>query len=125
MAAAPETIYDAVGEVGIACLVQAFYAQVPTDEILGPMYVPAELPESERRLRDFLIYRFGGPDRYIVERGNPRLRIRHAPFVVDQIARNRWVQLMLHAIQSADFTPEISGALEAFFKETATFLINH
>jgi hemoglobin len=122
--ASPETIFDAVGEAGITRLVRGFYAQVPTDEILGPMYQPAELPAAELRLRDFLVYRLGGPDRYIAERGPPRLRIRHAPFAVNQAARDRWLQLMLQALQTADFPAEVANALTNFFADTATFLIN-
>lgn len=124
MSSSPETVFEVVGEAGITRLVRAFYEQVPEDEILGPMYPPTEMLEAERRLRDFLIYRFGGPDRYIQERGNPRLRIRHAPFVINQAARDRWLQLMVHALQRADFPVEVVNGLEAFFKETATFLIN-
>ncbi len=88
------------------------------------MYPPADLAAAERRLREFLVYRFGGPDRYIVERGHPRLRIRHAPFVVNQAARDRWFQLMNASLEKAGFAPEIAAALRAFFAETASFLIN-
>lgn len=120
----PQTVFDVIGEDGLTRLVRGFYEQVPTDEILGPMYPPTDLPEAERRLREFLIYRFGGPDRYIVERGHPRLRIRHAPFVVNQVARDRWFQLMNASLDNAGFAPEIVAALRAFFAETASFLIN-
>ena len=123
-APSPETAFDVIGEAGIARLVRGFYEQVPRDEILGPMYPPLELAEAERRLRDFLVYRFGGPDRYIVERGHPRLRIRHAPFVINQAARDRWFQLMNTSLDQSGFAPEIVTALRAFFAETASFLIN-
>ena len=120
----PETVFDVIGEDGLTRLVRGFYEQVPGDEILGPMYPPSDLAAAERRLREFLIYRFGGPDRYIVERGHPRLRVRHAPFVIHQAARDRWFQLMNASLDSAGFPPEIVAALQAFFAETATFLIN-
>src|SRR5689334_6332800 len=81
-------IYGVIGENGFARLVRAFYAQVPADEILGPMYPPDDLPGAEMRLREFLIGRFGGPERYIAQRGHPRLRARHAPFQIDQTARD-------------------------------------
>ena len=53
------SVYPVIGEEGFRQLVAAFYRQVPTDELLGSMYPPQELPAAERRLRDFLIYRFG------------------------------------------------------------------
>lgn len=120
----PQTVFDVIGEDGLTRLVRGFYEQVPQDEILGPMYPPTDLAAAERRLREFLIYRFGGPDRYIVERGHPRLRIRHAPFVVNQAARDRWFQLMNASLEQAGFAPEIVAVLRAFFAETASFLIN-
>ncbi len=123
--AAPQTVFDVVGEDGITRFVRAFYAQIPGDEILGPMYAPAELAEAERRLREFLIYRLGGPDRYIAERGNPRLRMRHAPFVINQAARDRWLKLMYSALDSTNLPADVDLALRTFFAETATFLLNH
>lgn len=121
----PQTVFDVIGEDGLARLVRAFYAQVPKDEILGPMYPPTELAAAEYRLCGFLVYRLGGPDRYIVERGHPKLRIRHAPFIINQQARDRWVHLMSNALETAGLPPEIVVALRSFFGETATFLINH
>lgn len=120
----PQTVFEAIGEQGITRLVQAFYAQVPGDHILGPMYERDALPDAERRLRGFLIYRLGGPDTYITERGHPRLRMRHAPFVINQAARDRWVELMSSALDTVQLAPELDGALRKFFAETATFLLN-
>jgi hemoglobin len=96
-----EQIFDVIGEDGFARLVRAFYAQVPGDDILGPLYPPHDLAGAEHRLRDFLVGRFGGPPRYIEQRGHPRLRMRHMPFVIDEAARNRWVRLMDRALDEA------------------------
>ena len=118
-------IYSAIGEEGFQRLVAAFYRQVPQDHILGPMYAEDnDLAGAEQRLRDFLIFRFGGPPRYIEERGHPRLRMRHARFLVDPAARDRWVQLMTAALAEAGFPDEVAEPLRAFFESTATFLIN-
>jgi hemoglobin len=117
-------IYSAIGEEGFARLVTAFYAQVPGDDILGPMYPAHDLAGAEQRLRDFLIGRFGGPQRYIAERGHPRLRARHAPFPVTQAARDRWMLLMTRALDEAQLPPEVDGLLRGFFDATATFMIN-
>ena len=89
-----EEVYAVIGEAGFDRLVGAFYAQVPADPILGPMYPADDLAGAEQRLRDFLIGRFGGPPRYVAQRGDPRLRMRHAPFAIDTAARDRWVTLM-------------------------------
>jgi hemoglobin len=117
-------VYAAIGEAGFAALVAAFYRQVPGDPILGPMYPPDDMPAAEVRLRDFLIFRFGGPHRYIEARGHPRLRMRHAPFAIGVAARHRWVDLMEKALAEVDLAPAAAATLRAFFHSTATFMIN-
>ncbi len=117
-------LYEEIGEDGFARLVRAFYAQVPGDDILGAMYPAHDLAGAEQRLRDFLIGRFGGPDRYIQQRGHPRLRQRHAPYVVNQQARDRWVALMNRALDEARLPAGATRILRAFFDEAATFMMN-
>jgi hemoglobin len=117
-------VYALVGEDGFSRLVGAFYRQVPADDILGPMYPRDDLAGAEQRLRDFLVGRFGGPQRYIEQRGHPRLRLRHAPFPVTAAARDRWVQLMTRALDEAQFPPEADAFLRAFFGAVATMLVN-
>lgn len=117
-------VYAAIGEEGFTHLVAAFYRQVPADEILGPMYQGRDLAAAEQRLRGFLIYRFGGPESYIEERGHPRLRMRHVPFEITQAARDRWLQLMTSALDSTEMPAEAKDVLRGFFDSTATFLIN-
>jgi hemoglobin len=117
-------VYDVIGEDGFARLIHAFYVQVPGDDILGAMYPADDLAGAEQRLRDFLVGRFGGPPRYIEERGHPRLRMRHARFRLDQAARDRWVQLMDRALDESGLDKEATALLRAFFHDTATFLRN-
>jgi len=117
-------IYDRIGEEGFARLVRAFYAQVPADDILGAMYPPEDLEGAEFRLREFLIGRFGGPQRYIEARGHPRLRARHLPFAIDQRARDRWMRLMTHALESTALDPDAAAILRAFFEHMSTFMMN-
>jgi hemoglobin len=129
-----DTLYARVGEEGFTRLVRAFYAQIPGDDILGPMYRTAEgddagseserMAAAEERLRDFLIFRFGGPQRYIERRGHPALRMRHVRFTVDKTARDRWVQLMDKALDEAGLDAEVTAVLREFLGNVATFLIN-
>ena len=117
-------VYAQIGEDGFARLVRAFYRQVPGDDVLGAMYPPGDLAGAEERLRDFLVGRFGGPQRYIEQRGHPRLRMRHAPFAIDQRARDRWIALMTRALDETALPKESDAVLRAFFDSTATFMMN-
>jgi hemoglobin len=117
-------VYRLIGEDGFARLVHAFYVQVPSDPILGAMYPSNDLAGAEQRLRDFLIGRFGGPPRYIEQRGHPRLRMRHMPFKLDEAARDRWVALMDWALDEAALPEDVTSLLREFFAATATFLRN-
>jgi hemoglobin len=119
-----EDVYAQIGEEGFTRLVRAFYAQVPADDVLGPMYPKDDLEGAEARLRDFLVGRFGGPPRYIEQRGHPRLRMRHMPFVVDEAARDRWVLLMGRALDQAALPRDVTELLREFFGAMATFLRN-
>jgi hemoglobin len=119
-----DEIYGRIGEEGFERLVRAFYAQVPDDAVLGPMYPKDDLAGAEVRLREFLIGRCGGPPRYIERRGHPRLRMRHAPFAINQAARDRWMQLMTRALDEAQLPADVTPLLLEFLDGVATFMIN-
>jgi hemoglobin len=117
-------IYARIGETGFERLVAAFYRQVPADDILGPMYPEGDFEGAEQRLRDFLIGRFGGPQRYIEQRGHPRLRMRHVPFHIDHRARDRWLQLMNNALVETELPGDVQNALRPFFEAVANMMVN-
>ena len=117
-------VFAAVGEEGFARLVAAFYKQVPGDDLLGPMYPRGDMEGAEQRLRDYLIYRFGGPTKYIEERGHPRLRMRHFPFPITQASRDRWMQFMDAALKEAALPAEAEAHIREFFEGMSTFMIN-
>ena len=117
-------VYPVIGAEGFERLVAAFYRQVPGDDLLGAMYPAQDLQGAEQRLRDFLVYRFGGPPLYIEQRGHPRLRMRHAQFPIGRRARDRWVLLMNRALDEAAFPHDVQQLLRAFFGAMATFMIN-
>jgi len=79
---------------------------------------------AEERLRDFLIGRFGGPPRYMQQRGHPRLRARHSPFTIDQRASARWLELMDRALIEAELPADVDRALRGFFDAVAAMMVN-
>ena len=112
------------GESEITALVAAFYRMARKDDLIGPMYPQDDWEGSEQRLRDFLIYRFGGSDRYIKERGHPRLKMRHAPFKIGIPQRDRWLKLMKQAMEEAKIPNTETLNMKVFFDQVAEFLRN-
>ena len=117
-------VYAALGEEGFTSLVGAFYPRVRQDDVVGKMYPPDDWEGAEKRLRDFLIFRFGGPTRYIEDRGHPRLRMRHIPFAIDIQARDRWFAMMSEALDEQGLSPAVDAHLRGFFAHVADFLRN-
>lgn len=113
-----------LGEEGFRGLVAAFYRRVRLDDLIGPMYPPEDWEGAERRLADFLVFRFGGSDRYLRERGHPRLRMRHLPFSIGIAERDRWLALMSEAMDEVGLGGEARTALAGFFSEVADFMRN-
>jgi hemoglobin len=119
-----QDVYSAIGDLGFEQLINRFYRQVPQDDILGPLYRNRDLAGAEHRLREFLIFRFGGPPRYMEQRGHPRLRMRHAPFAITHAARDRWLRLMATALKETEMPAEAKQVLWTYFESSATAMIN-
>ncbi len=121
---ADQTVYDQIGAQGFARLLAAFYRRVASDPVLRPMYPEGDLAPAERRLRLFLEQYFGGPGTYSVERGHPRLRMRHQPFQIDQAARDVWVGHMRAALDEAEIPEPARTTMQHYFERVATHMIN-
>jgi len=118
------TIYELVGgEPAFRRLVDLFYARVEQDPLLRPLF-PADLGPGKEHQRLFLIQYFGGPRTYDAQRGHPRLRMRHAPFVIGQAARDAWLGHMLAAVDEAVIDEPARSAMRSYFELAATAMIN-
>jgi len=118
------SLYERVGGTPFfVALVERFYDAVAHDEILRPMY-PDDLAASKRHLAMFLVQYWGGPTTYADERGHPRLRMRHAPFVIDADARDAWLRHMGDAVATASMAPEDREELERYLEMAAHQLRN-
>lgn len=119
-----ESLCQEVGEAGLRAMVSAFYSRVRTDDLIGRMYPPEDWNGSEKRLADFLVYRFGGLATYIEERGHPRLRGRHMPFSIGIAERDRWLKLMGEAMRETGISTEVAGVMLPFFAQVADSMRN-
>ncbi|MFC9664868.1 globin [Nocardia sp. NPDC127606] len=122
------SFYEAVGGAEtFRRLVSVFYREVAADEILRPLYPEEDLGPAERRFRMFLEQYWGGPRTYSDERGHPRLRMRHNPFVVGPLERDAWMRCMRIAvgeIEPSILDDEHRKALLDYFQMAAASLQN-
>jgi hemoglobin len=119
------TFYDAVGGAEtFRRLVHRFYEGVAEDPVLRPLYPEADLSGAEERLRMFLEQYWGGPRTYSEQRGHPRLRMRHAPFAVDQAAHDAWLRHMRAAVDELELHPDAEKLLWDYLVMAAGSLVN-
>jgi hemoglobin len=119
-----QSVYERVGgDPTFQKLVDIFYARVEQDAVLRPLF-PDNLEPGKRWQFLFLTQFFGGPARYQQERGHPRLRMRHDPFPIDQLARDHWLGHMLAAIDEVGIVDPARAEMRDYFERGSTFMIN-
>jgi hemoglobin len=119
------SLYElAGGEETFRRLVQRFYSRVADDPILRRVYPEEDLGPATERLTLFLIQYWGGPSTYSEQRGHPRLRLRHQPFVIGESERDAWLGHMTWAVDSLDLAPAVRKALLDYFETASTAMIN-
>jgi hemoglobin len=121
-------MYEALGGMSFfEDLVERFYKRVATDLLLRPLY-PDDLADSKRHLALFLAQYWGGPTTYSDQRGHPRLRMRHAPFIIGEPERDAWLRHMSAALDSLvddhDVHPVVEARLLDYLVSTADAMVN-
>ncbi|WP_330175796.1 globin [Streptomyces sp. NBC_01498] len=120
-----QTFYEQVGgEETFRRLVHRFYQGVADDPLLRPMYPEEDLGPAEERFRLFLTQYWGGPRTYSDNRGHPRLRMRHAPFKVDQAAHDAWLRHMRAAIDELGLPEQYETQLWDYMTYAAASMVN-
>ena len=128
------TVFSAVGgQAFFDRLVDRVYDRVEIDEVLLALYPDRQdLGPARHRLALFLGQYWGGPTTYSDERGHPRLRMRHHPFVVGDRERRHWLDAMESAlaetIPEAPLDQELRDAVAQrmweYFEMSAAAMVN-
>lgn len=123
----PTTPYETLGgATGLQHLVHRFYELM--DELPETYHVrrmhPDNLADSEEKLFEFLSGWFGGPSLYIAKKGHPRLRMRHAPYMVGPRARDEWMLCMTQALTEQVADVAFRTRLIDTFAQMADHMIN-
>lgn len=119
-----ETMHRRVGgDAWFVGLIDRFYAAVAEDSRLRPLY-PDDLTDSKAHMAGFLIQYWGGSDAYSAVRGHPRLRMRHAPFVITNIERDAWLEHMSEAVRAGDLSADDEAEMLRYFSMAADAMVN-
>ena len=105
-------------------LVRRFYEGVRTDDVLAPMYPEDDFEGAVERLTMFLEQYWGGPTTYSELRGHPRLRMRHLPYAVTPLARDRWLQHMRDGVAELDLPEDLETMLWDYLQRAAFSMVN-
>ena len=121
----PASFYEAVGgEETFRRLVHVFYQGVAADPELRRVYPSQSLTSAEEHLRLFLMQYWGGPRTYDELRGHPRLRMRHARFVIGEAERDAWLRHMRAALDEVALDPPHDAQLWEYLVMAAHSLVN-
>ncbi len=121
------SLYEEAGGMPFfEALVDGFYDAVAGDPVLRPLYPETDdgLPAARHRLTLFLAQYWGGPTTYDLERGHPRLRMRHQPFAIGPIERDAWLSHMRASLAALDPQPTVVERLDAYLEIAAEAMRN-
>lgn len=106
------------GTKALEGLFAAFYARVPSDPVLGPVFEKMS-PDHAKHVAAFVGEVFGGPAVYSEKHGGHRNMIqRHVGRALTEEQRSRWMQLLLECADEIGVPkdPEFRSALVAYLE---------
>lgn len=117
-------LFELVGGAdGVSRIVESFYRRIETDTHMRPIY-PDDLEPGKEKLKLFFQQWLGGPGAYSEKYGHPRLRLRHFPFVIDELAAGRWLRYMREAWKENGVPEEALGPIFERLGPLAHHMVN-
>lgn len=125
----PASIYDALGTEGLFRLLAAFYTELGESPIahLFPDS-KAGLEVASQRSAAFFVQLCGGPPLFSQHIGPPRMRARHLPFEIDEMAREEWLACFARVLDTAGerfgFPEAAQQPFRAFLDGFSAWMVN-
>ncbi len=120
-----ETPYEEIGgDTTVRAISEMFYDIIERDSPVLRAMLPENTTGSRRKLYQFLSGWTGGPPLYWEEHGHPRLRMRHAPFQIDDPAAREWARVMSEAIDAVEMPERAADFLQRQLSAAALTLVN-
>ncbi len=112
------------GDDTVRAIAEVFYDIIERESPVLRAMLPPDTTGSRRKLYQFLSGWTGGPPLYWEEHGHPRLRLRHAPFPIDESAAEEWARVMREAIDTVEMPNRAADFLKQQLSTAALTLIN-
>lgn len=125
--AAPDPeIYAIMGEANIFAMLEDFYQELDRSAI-RTMF-PRNLQKAAHKSAAFFVGLLGGPPLYHQRYGNPMMRARHMPFLIDEAARQEWLacfdRVLAHAPEKYHFPAQHLPGFRAFLEGFSSWMVN-
>ena len=122
-------IYAAMGEGNIFQMLADFYIELGQSSIAGLFpQGEEELLAASMKSAAFFVGLLGGPQLYHQRYGNPMMRARHMPFVIDEAARQEWMacfdRVLADAPQKYGFPAAYIAGFRAFLDGFSGWMVN-
>lgn len=119
-------IYDKMGEDNIFQMLEDFYAELGKSEIRNMF--PADMKKASIKSGEFFVFLLGGPPLYQQKHGPPMMRQRHMPFIIDEHARQVWLDCFYKTLTDADkkyaFPMEYMECFKSFLERFSAWMVN-
>jgi hemoglobin len=126
VAAPSPEIYARMGEANIFAMIEELYRELECSP-LRSMF-PRDMVAASHKSAAFFVGLLGGPPLYHQRYGNPMMRARHLPFVIDEAARQEWLacfdRVLDHAIADYQFPAEHLPGFRTFLVGFSSWMVN-
>lgn len=119
-------IYALMGEDNIRAMLRDVYLEFEKSEIRHMF--PKDVVKASEKSADFFIGVLGGPPLYHQNHGNPMMRARHMPFVIDVRARQVWLDcfetVLGDAVEKYNFPEQYLRNFHEFLQGFSMWMVN-
>ena len=119
--------YERIGGAEkVHALIQRFYQhmdELPESYGIRKLH-PEDLQVTKDKLFKFLSGWMGGPQLYVKEFGQPKLRHRHLPFQISESERDQWLLCMNLALNEVVSDSQLRTELSTAFTKVADHMRN-
>src|SRR5262245_26369202 len=119
-------IYTQMGEDNIFAMMEDFYRELERSS-LRPLF-PVDMVAASHRSAAFFVGLLGGPPLYHQRYGNPMMRARHLPFVIDEAARQEWLacfdRVLARAVEQYNFPAKHLEGFRNFLVGFSSWMVN-